>query len=113
MNPSSVSSKPDLLKEDTVGGLLGVFPGETFSSTSLILEPGEKFVAYSDGMEDMILQRDLDDRKEVAFTAEFQRMVRRSADGCAEAMSANLDRWEGSLAPSDDQTCIIIERSEP
>jgi len=94
----------------TVGGLLGVFPDEDFPSTTLLLEPGERLIIYSDGMEDAIISRGRRDRGGIEFTDVFLEMARLPSATCLRALADRLDRSEGSLAPRDDQTCIIVER---
>jgi len=94
----------------TVGGLLGVFPEEVFPSTRLVLEPGEKLVIYSDGVEDDIVEQRDRDSVEVCFSPHFQEFVRLPADACINALRNRLDHAEGSLAPPDDVTVLIIER---
>ena len=83
----------------TVGGLLGVFSEEVYPSTSLHLEPGEKLIIYSDGLEDVIIAGR--DRQEggVQFTPDFLDIVGKDVQEFAGALSARLDRAEGSLAP--------------
>jgi phosphoserine phosphatase RsbU/P len=92
----------------TVGGLLGVFPGEKFPDIRLHLKPGDKLIVYSDGMEDAIIAHRSEDH--VALTPAFEDMIRLPAADCLAALAACLDQTEGSLEPADDQTCLIVER---
>lgn len=94
----------------TVGGLLGIFHEETFPSTSLVLEPGEKLVLYSDGLEDMIIGRRERDEDQIYFTPTFLEAVRRPGAQCIRAIEEQLDAAEGSLQPSDDMTVLLVER---
>ena len=94
----------------TVGGLLGVFAEETFPSTSLALKPGEKFVIYSDGVEDAIIARRDRNKGTVEFTSSFRELVRSPIDACIASLSAQVQHAEGSLAPADDMTILGIER---
>jgi len=94
----------------TVGGLLGVFPDETYPVTTLQLEPGDKFIMYSDGLEPMIIAAR--DRQEgaVTFTDAFLQSVRRPVQSCVHALETHIDHSEGSLAPADDMTVLALER---
>ncbi len=110
-HPIHVSAEGGCAEIHTVGGLLGVFNDEAFPSARLILEPGEKLIIYSDGMEDIILDRGPDGGSPAKFTADFRKLVRRPAEACAAGLAAHLDLREGSLQPADDQTCVVIERA--
>lgn len=94
----------------TVGGLLGVFAEETFPSTSLMLKPGEKFIIYSDGIEDSIIARRDRTKGTVEYTASFRELVRAPIEACIAGLSAQVERAEGSIAPDDDMTVLGIER---
>jgi serine phosphatase RsbU (regulator of sigma subunit) len=111
-HPHPIRIAPDgtCAESRTPGGLLGVFPNETYPSTKLVLGPGEKFVIYSDGLEDHILERIGRDQRKLAFTESFQAMARLDIDGFMQAFTEQLDQSEGSLAPHDDMTMVVVER---
>ena len=109
-HPIHVNAAGRCSEVHTVGGLLGVFPEETFPSTRLIIEPGEKLVIYSDGVEDDIVERRERDSGDVCFTPHFQEFVQLPADACVNALRNKLDRTEGSLTPLDDVTVLVVER---
>lgn len=108
-HPIHVGTEGRCAEVHAMGGLLGVFADESFPSARLILEPGEKLIVYSDGMEDIIMDRGPGGGAPAEFTAGFLKLTRRPAEACAAGLAAHLDRREGSLQPSDDQTCIVIE----
>jgi sigma-B regulation protein RsbU (phosphoserine phosphatase) len=94
---------------ETVGGLLGVFAEGDFPSTSLTLEPGDKLLIYSDGMEESVFSgREPDGR--LILAPAFSEAVRLPAKECLDALASHLDGAEGSLQPADDQSCLLIER---
>jgi serine phosphatase RsbU (regulator of sigma subunit) len=109
-HPIHVSARGAAVEVRNVGGLLGVFPDEEFATTALELEPGEKFIIYSDGLEDTIISRREREQGHVEFSDEFQAMMRLPAQECLDALATAIDQTEGSLAPLDDMTCIIVER---
>ena len=109
-HPIYVSPDGRCSEVKTVGGLLGVFPNEDFPNVTLVLEPGAKLIIYSDGVEDAIICRRQREQGRVSFTPEFLDSVRSPAQTCLDALATRLDRFEGSLQPADDQTCLIVER---
>lgn len=109
-HPIHVRADGQCIETRTTGGLLGVFPDEEFVGARLILAPGEKFILYSDGMEDVMFSRRDGEPGPTRFTPEFQEAVTHPADDCLRAIDALLNQTEGSLSPLDDQTCVIVER---
>lgn len=94
----------------TVGGLLGVFPAEQFPSTRVHIKPGEKFIIYSDGLEDVIFTGGHEETENPKFNPAFRAALAHPADQCIAALTDLIEHTEGSLQPSDDQTCIVLER---
>lgn len=94
----------------TSGGLLGIFPDEDFSVTTLRMEPGDKLILYSDGVENEIVSQRDSDRSEVEFTPFFRDAIRQPLSTFMTTMAARLDGAEGSLEPMDDVTILGIER---
>ncbi len=109
-HPIHVSARGEAVEVRNVGGLLGVFPDEEYATTSLVMEPGEKFIVYSDGLEDTILSRREREQGCVEFSDAFHEMFRLPAQECLDALATVIDQAEGSLEPLDDMTCIIVER---
>ncbi len=109
-HPIHVTSRGAFDEVRTVGGLLGVFPDETFPEIEISLEPGDKLVLYSDGLEDILLEPRTRASETVQLTSHFQDMLRLPSEECVSALAAFMDRSEGSLEPADDQTCLIVER---
>lgn len=94
----------------TTGGLLGIFHGETFPSTSVALQPGEKLVLYSDGLEDLILSRADRDSSQTQFTTGFREIAGKPGSQFIRSVEEQLNAAEGSIEPSDDMTMVAIER---
>jgi len=109
-HPIHVTADGQCSEVQTMGGLLGVFAEETFPSTSLTLKPGEKFIIYSDGIEDSIIAHRDRAKGTVEFTASFREWVRTPIDACVASLSAEVEYIEGSIAPEDDMTVLGIER---
>lgn len=94
----------------TVGGLLGVFPEETYPTTSIQLEPGDKFIMYSDGLEHMIVAGRNRQHGTVMFAPDFLQNIRQSVLTSIQSLTTAIDQSEGSLAPLDDMTVVALER---
>ena len=109
-HPIHVRADGECTEVRTIGGLLGIMPSESFPSVHLQLEPGDKLVIYSDGLEDQIIARRQRDDDSVQFTSEFLELIREPAARSIERLGEILDQSEGSLSPADDQTCVIVER---
>ncbi|GMV96271.1 MAG: hypothetical protein AMXMBFR83_06390 [Phycisphaerae bacterium] len=109
-HPIHVTAEGECSEIHTIGGLLGVFGEEDFPAVTVPLKPGEKFVIYSDGLEDAIVTRRVHGQQRQVFTPGFLEAVRHPGPGMIEAIGRQLDRCEGSLAPTDDQTCLVVER---
>lgn len=89
------------------GGLLGVFPDEVFTDATATLEPGDRLVLFTDGVEMGFGGGAAPD--DTAWRAEL--MQRGSLDGGALLLdlSRTLDAAAGSLDPKDDLTVIVVE----
>jgi len=109
-HPIYVSSNAECSELRTVGGLLGVFDNETYHSKKFVLQPGEKFIIYSDGLEHLIISKRMRENGDVQFTPEFSELVNQPAESLIQTLSAHLDQSEGSLQPDDDMTVLVIER---
>ncbi|RJP32735.1 MAG: hypothetical protein C4547_13545 [Phycisphaerales bacterium] len=92
-----------------LGGLMGLFAGETFPSDAVQLAPGDKVVLYTDGIE-------------LAFPTEpgaagpnachldlFARMGRLPLPEMVERLEDEIDDQTGSLEPRDDITVVCLE----
>src|SRR5665213_177120 len=90
------------------GGLLGIFPGETYSDYTTRLLPGDRLVLYTDGIEvafcdDPATGNPDHWRGELLARRHLpcDRLIREFAEAAAKA--------SGSLEPKDDLTMVIVE----
>lgn len=109
-HPIHVNARGHCTDVRTVGGLLGVFPEESYPTCTVQLEPGDKFILYSDGLEPLIVSGRDRQGGTVAFAPAFREHVRKSASAWVRSLAATIDRSAGSLAPLDDMTALAIER---
>ncbi len=109
-------------KIETDGGLLGVFPGETYSNATFTLEEGQTLILHSDGFETAFPEPGADNYGRRLPTTHYVRhftdIATRAGDGGAlgEAfadLARALDAQIGSLHQHDDLTALAITpRSE-
>jgi serine phosphatase RsbU (regulator of sigma subunit) len=95
---------------DCGGALLGVFADEAYPTVSFPLQPKERLLIHSDGI-DSVFDEEASSygnrwREEVA------KMRSLSADAMLGEFSTRLDRQSGSLQPKDDLTIIAVEAME-
>ena len=101
----------------TDGSLLGIFPESTFEDVSVVLQPGDRLVLYTDGVEVAFPKTEADGDDQLHFDGDKWREVLLGMNGeSAESMllglSAEIDAQVGSLSPGDDLTLILLEMVE-
>jgi phosphoserine phosphatase RsbU/P len=88
------------------GGLLGVFPDETYETATFRLATGDRLFLYTDGIEVAFggetvdiarWRRELHDRRTL------------TSEQLLHEFAQHLDRQSGSLAPKDDVTVILVD----
>jgi len=89
------------------GALLGVFPDEVFPTSRICLNPGDRLLIHSDGIDAIFGDATTDYGK--PWRHELIRL--RNADGVTmlSEFSTRLDTHSGSLQPKDDLTLIAVE----
>ncbi|UCG34140.1 MAG: SpoIIE family protein phosphatase [Phycisphaerales bacterium] len=94
---------------ESEGGLLGVFPDESYPCASTQLKPGEKVLIYSDGLEDVLItERDPATRK-ARYSAILHDLAGMPAGAGVSHLRDIINRNEGSLSPADDITALVLE----
>lgn len=91
------------------GGLLGLFGGEEFETISTTLNPGEKLLLYSDGIEMAFREQQDSAHGQPRCKKELQSVARLPARELVRRLTGMLDSEEGSLNPHDDVTVIVLE----
>lgn len=93
---------------ETDGGLLGVFENETYSNHTVQLRPGDRIVAFSDGVEVAFGESTVSPSPD-RWLQEIDRLHSLPADKIISALAEQLDGHSGSLDPKDDLTIVIAE----
>jgi serine phosphatase RsbU (regulator of sigma subunit) len=91
------------------GGLLGVFPDESFPCATTQLKPGEKVLIYSDGLEDVLISERDPVTRRARYSAVLQELAGMPAGAAVAHLRDMVNRNEGSLSPADDITAVVVE----
>ena len=99
---------------ESQGPLLGVFPDVEFEQKTLIIEPGDVFIIYSDGFEVAFPNKDAvgDERKRPTLTYIKELTDVGSGVACLgdaiTTLESHLDAQSGSLHQPDDITAMFV-----
>lgn len=110
--PIHLSADGSMCELQSSGSLLGLadLPPD-FTEVRATLRPGDKLIAYSDGIESLLLNPGAskgDKPKLSPLLAEWREL---SADELVGVLAELLDREEGSLHPADDVTVVVVEHA--
>jgi serine phosphatase RsbU (regulator of sigma subunit) len=105
-HPLRIDSSGRLSRIEPEGALLGIFPDTEFAVHHCVLDPGEKLILYTDGLE-QAFGSDSDEDKMIDQLIGFSKD--KSAQEMVDALASQLDCQENSLSPADDVTVLVIE----
>jgi serine phosphatase RsbU (regulator of sigma subunit) len=106
-NPVVVRADGRIEHTHSDGPLLGIFPDEVFTDCRVPLEPGDKLLVYSDGVEVAFCETEHVDPTQ--WLRELESCRNCPAERLIQEFADRIDRNGGSLAPKDDLTVIAIE----
>jgi phosphoserine phosphatase RsbU/P len=89
------------------GALLGVFANESYPTSTVTLNPGDRIFIHSDGI-DAVFVDELNSDSQF-WTQQLDRMRSLPTPSVLGEFSKRLDRRAGSLEPKDDLTIITVE----
>ena len=93
----------------TAGGLLGLFKGSEFPTLETRLNPGDKVLWFTDGVE-LAFQPAGDDRLDTtAYYRAFESLAALPIQDMVRQIDTRLDSEPGSLKPHDDVTIVGLE----
>lgn len=107
--PLHIASDGTIRELKVDGGLLGLFEEEPFPNATVRLQPGEKVVLFSDGIEAALMHRRERTDGRPVFTRSLIEAAHGSAEDFIRAIAQVLDSQEGSLNPEDDATLVVLE----
>jgi len=106
-NPILLSSDGGLQPLAGEGSLLGIFAGEVFEDCTVQLHPGDRLFLYSDGIEVAFSDDQYTDT--LRWRAELYARRGLTTEELLTDFSNHLDSENGSLAPKDDLTMVVVE----
>jgi sigma-B regulation protein RsbU (phosphoserine phosphatase) len=106
-NPVVIRANGTIEDLATEGGLLGIFPEETYPTATVQLEPGDRLLVFSDGVE-VAFSRDQHPDTQRWFE-ELRSRSHLNGEELLRSLSEHLDGESGSLSPKDDLTVIVAE----
>jgi len=89
------------------GSLLGIFANESFATATVQLQPGDRLVVFSDGVEVSFSGDGSIDTDQ--WRRELERRARLRGEQLIASLSDHIDSQAGSLSPKDDLTIILAE----
>ena len=106
-SPALISADGQIRDVTVDGGLLGIFPAETYDTCTVQLQPGDRLLVFTDGLEVAFWSdKNFDTmrwREEI-----YERRMLPSAE-LLSSLVEQMDKHTGSLRPKDDLTIILIE----
>jgi len=105
--PMHILADGQMNELDLSGSLLGVFPEQQYDTIEVQIQPGEKILMYSDGVELAFVDEGPD--KPLRFRKEFGNLAELDIQTMCENLVDIINREEGSLHPRDDVTIIGLD----
>lgn len=109
--PMLVRTSGDVERLDTGGLPIGMMQGVAYEEASIVFQPGDVLVIYSDGITESINERD-EEFDEERLIEVVKNNLGRSASGIRDRIDEALSRFVGTTAPVDDMTLMIIKRND-
>jgi sigma-B regulation protein RsbU (phosphoserine phosphatase) len=109
--PMLVRRNKEVERLDKGGLPIGMMQGVSYQEASVMFNPGDVLVIYSDGITESINERD-EEFDEERLIEVVQNNLSRSASGIRDRIDEALSRFVGTTAPVDDMTLMIIKRTE-
>ena len=110
--PIHISRDGKLSTLESDGGLLGLVGDAAFPAGSVQLQPGEKVLLYSDGVETAFHAGAGAGIDTTAYLSVFESVAHLPAPEMIAEIERAMNTEQGSIAPHDDVTILAIEVTE-
>jgi phosphoserine phosphatase RsbU/P len=92
------------------GGLLGIFPNEIFPDITATLQPNDRIIVYTDGVEVAFNSVDNPETFDIdRWRRELENRRSLSTANLLNEFAASIDDQVGSIHPKDDLTVMVID----
>jgi serine phosphatase RsbU (regulator of sigma subunit) len=108
--PMLVRTTGEVLQLDKGGLPVGMMKGMPYQEASVVFNPGDVLVIYSDGITESVNEKD-EEFAEQRLVEVVKHNLNRSASGIRDRIDEALSRFVGTMAPVDDMTLMIIKRN--
>jgi sigma-B regulation protein RsbU (phosphoserine phosphatase) len=106
-NPPLILRKPhELIRLEGGGPVVGLLPMFTYEQATIPLQPGDLFVAFTDGISEAMNSKDQEWGEEQLIAAAW-RLDRGSAAECVKHLIAGADEFAAGAKQHDDMTIIV------
>lgn len=108
--PFLLRASGELISLDQGGLPIGMMKGMQYQEATVLFNPGDSLIIYSDGITESINDRD-EEFGEDRLIEVVRHNLSRSASGIRDRIDEALSRFVGTTAPVDDMTLMIIKRT--
>ena len=109
--PMQISQKGQVHELQVAGSLMGVFDDLDYATETFQLNPGDKLLIYSDGVEEGFVNEGPD--KPLRFREEFGNLKHYDISAMCAKFVHVVEAQVGSLHPRDDMTILGVEIEAP
>lgn len=100
-----------IIRLETGGPVVGLFPNAPYQEGSLAMEPGDIFVGFTDGISEAMNREDEEWGEERLIPA-VATYADRSAAEIIPSLMAEADRFVSGAPQHDDMTLVVVKMSE-
>jgi len=106
----SASGSYEWLRLDCGGPVVGLLPEASYEQGSLLIQPGDLLLAYTDGISEAMNSAD-EEWGEEAMILAAQQALGETAEDIVKAIFAAADVFAGGASQHDDMTVLVMKRS--
>jgi phosphoserine phosphatase RsbU/P len=100
-----------VIRLETGGPVIGLFPNVPYQQGSLVMEPGDLFVGFTDGISEAMNRQEEEWGEERLIPAVAKNADRSAAD-LIPALMAEADHFASGAPQHDDMTLVVLKMSE-
>lgn len=91
------------------GPMLGLAGGESYTDESIVLQPGQRVLLFSDGLEPALIAERRPRPALSILQPDARQLVSASSDVLIRTLVSQLDAQPGSIAHADDVSLLILD----